>query len=127
VELLLLIIVLIYQWLHPKSLYGDVFSSTVPPKPPRNILHFLSQLIFDGESEICTYEHALHLWRFCGSHNITDGNTICKMFTLTFAGPVKKSCETFLATSIHTSKQFMLEFLHAFENYDYDGLCAETS
>ena len=126
-ELLFLIIVLIYQWLHPKSLYGDVFSSTVPPKTPRNILHFLSQLIFDGESEICTHEHALHLGIFCGSHNITDGITICKMFTLTFSSQVKKWCDTFPATSSHTSKQFMLEFLHAFENYDYDGLCAETS
>jgi hypothetical protein len=27
--------------------------------------------------------------------------------------------------SIHTWEQFMREFLHAFENYDYDNLCAE--
>jgi hypothetical protein len=35
------------------------FSSTAPPKPPRNILHFFSQLTFDGESEIYAYEHVL--------------------------------------------------------------------
>jgi hypothetical protein len=29
------------------------------------------------------------------------------------------------ATSIHTWEQFMCEFLHAFENYDYDELCKE--
>jgi hypothetical protein len=27
------------------------FYGTLPPKPPRNILHFLSQLKFDGEGE----------------------------------------------------------------------------
>jgi hypothetical protein len=29
------------------------------------------------------------------------------------------------ATSIHTREQFKHEFLHAFENYDYDKLCEE--
>jgi hypothetical protein len=101
------------------------FSGTVPPKPPRNILHFLSQLRFDGESEISASEHALHFWKFCCSHNITDGNTICRLFTLTFAGRVKSWCETLSIASIHTWEQFMREFLHAFENYDYDNLCAE--
>jgi hypothetical protein len=30
-----------------------------------------------------------------------------------------------LATSIHTWEQFMCKFLHAFENYDFDNLCAK--
>jgi hypothetical protein len=54
------------------------FSGTVPPKPPRNILHFLSQLRFDGEGEISTPKHAFNFWKFCGYHNITDRNIICR-------------------------------------------------
>jgi hypothetical protein len=45
------------------------------------------------------------------------------MLTLTFAGRVKNWCKTLLATSIHTWEQFMNDFLHAFENHDYDKLC----
>jgi hypothetical protein len=91
----------------------------------RNILHFLSQLKFDGEGEISASEHAFNFWKFCCSHNITNGNVICRLFTLTFAGRVKSWCETLSVASIHTWEQFMHEFLHAFENYDYDNLCAE--
>jgi hypothetical protein len=40
------------------------FSGTVPPKPPRNILHFLSQLKFDGEGETSASEHALNSGNF---------------------------------------------------------------
>jgi hypothetical protein len=63
------------------------FSGTVPPKPPRNILHFLSQLKFDGEGETTASEHAFKFWKFCSFQNITNGNVICRLFTLTFAGP----------------------------------------
>ena len=65
------------------------FSGTIPPKPPRNILHLLSQLRFDSESEISAYEHAFNLWNFFGSHNIIDRNIVCRLFTLTFADWVK--------------------------------------
>jgi hypothetical protein len=92
----------------------EVIFDTVPPKPPRNILHFLSQLRFNGESEISTSENALHLWNCFCSHNSTDGNTICTLFTLTFVGQVKSWCETFPDTSIHTWEKFMHEVLHAF-------------
>jgi hypothetical protein len=62
---------------------------TLPPKPIRNILHFLSQLKFDGEGETSASGHDLNFLKFCCSHNITNGNGICRLFTLTFAVQVK--------------------------------------
>ena len=102
-----------------------LFSGILPPKPPRNILHFFLQLRFDGESESSASKHALHFWKFCCSHNITDRNTICMLFTLTFVVRVNCWCDTLSVASIHTWEQFMHEFFHDFENYDYDKLCEE--
>jgi len=62
------------------------FSSNVPPKLVRKILHFLSQLRFDGEGETTVSKHVFNFWKFCGSHNITNDNVICMLFTLTFTG-----------------------------------------
>jgi hypothetical protein len=85
----------------------------------------LSQLKFDGEGETYASRHALHFWKFCCSHNITNENVICSMFTLTFAGQVKSGARLCRPASIHTWEQFMREFFHSFENYDYDKLCEE--
>jgi hypothetical protein len=103
------------------------FSGIVPLKTPRNILHFLSQIKFDGEGETTASEHAFQIWKFCCSQNITNESVICRLFTLTLAGQVKSWCETLSVASIHTWEQFMHQFWHAFENYDYDDLCAEIS
>jgi len=103
------------------------FFGTVPPKPPGKILHFFSKLRFDGEGEISASKHDFNFWKFCGSHNITHRNIICRLFTLTFVGQVKSWRETLSATSIHTWEQFLCESLHAFENFDYDESCAEMS
>jgi hypothetical protein len=103
------------------------FYGTIPPKPPIKILHFLLRLKSDGEGETCASEHALKFWKFCCSQNITDGSGICRLFILTFEGRVRRWCKTLLVTSIHTWEYFMLQFWHAFENYDYDYLCAEIS
>jgi hypothetical protein len=77
------------------------FSSSVPPKPPRNILHFLSQLRFDGKGEISASKHGFNFYKFCGSHNITNRNIICRLFTLTFVVWVKIWCETLLSLFTH--------------------------
>jgi hypothetical protein len=99
------------------------FYDNVPPKTPRNNLHFFSQLKFDGEGETSACEHAFKSWKLFSSHNIADGNFICRLFTLTFAGWVKSWCDTLSGISIHMWEQFIHEFLHNFENYDYDQLC----
>jgi hypothetical protein len=87
----------------------------------------LSQIKFDGEGEMIASEHACKLWKFCCSHNNTNGSVICRLFSLTFAGRVKSWCETLSTVSIHTWEQFMCQFWHDFENYDYDDFCAEIS
>jgi hypothetical protein len=40
------------------------FSDTVPLKPPRNILHFLSQIKFDGEGETLHLNMLLNFGNF---------------------------------------------------------------
>jgi hypothetical protein len=105
----------------------EMFFGTFPPKTPRKILHFLSQLKFNGEGETNSFEHAFQLWKFCCSHNITNGSAICRLFTLIFVVRVKSLCETLPIASIHTWEQFMYQIWHSFENYDYDDLCAEIS
>jgi hypothetical protein len=59
--------------------------------------------------------------------DINDGYVICRIFTLTFASRVKRWRETLSDASIHTWEHFVHDFFHAFENYDYDKLCAEIS
>jgi hypothetical protein len=78
------------------------FSSTIAPKPPRNILHLFSQLKFDGEGETIASQHDFKFFEFYYFHNITNGNIICRLFTLTFTCWVKSWCETLLAASNHT-------------------------
>ena len=63
----------------------------------------------------------------CLKHNIIDPNVICRLFTLTFQGQVKYWFDSFLANSIHSFSEFVIEFLSYFYNYDYDELSEELS
>jgi hypothetical protein len=101
-----------------RCIYGSVSCST-----PINIVTLLKKVKFDGKGETYVYKYAFEFIQNYFSHNITHEGIMCNLFTLTFEGWIKIWCENLPIASIHTWKQFIHEFLYAFENYDNDKLC----
>lgn len=89
------------------------------------ILNLLSKVQFDGEEVTFAPKHVLQFIQNCISYNIFNQDVICKLFTPTIEGRVRRWCETLPIASIHTFKQFIDEFLSVFAKYDFDRLCDE--
>ena len=80
---------------------------------------------FDGESEIAASLHSLIFQKKFLSCNIVYQSLICRLFTLTFIGWIKKWFKAFITTSIHSWVHFLELFISAHKNHDYDQLCDE--
>jgi hypothetical protein len=89
------------------------------------ILNLLSKVQFDGEEVTFAPKHVLQFIQNCISYNIFNQDVMCKLFTSTIEGRVRRWCETLPIASIHTFKQFIDEFLSVFAKYDFDRLCDE--
>ena len=81
-----------------------------------------SALTFDGEGNTSAVDHISKFIYKCLRHKIIDPNVTCRLFSLTFQDRVKCWFESFLANSIHSLSEFVIEFLSDFNNYDYDEL-----
>jgi hypothetical protein len=83
----------------------------------------LSNLKFDHESKISTFDHLYQFIDKCKSFDITNDNEICKLFTLTFQGRTQKRYKVIPGKSIHSWNHFMHVFLLAHQNYNFEKLC----
>ena len=92
---------------------------------PSKTLYILSELTFDGEGSTSAEDHLCNFFYKCLKNNIIDPNVICILLALTFQGQVKYWFESFLANSIHSLCEFVIEFLLDFNNYDYDEVSEE--
>lgn len=92
---------------------------------PLKIVNLLSKVKFDRERITSASEHVLQFIQNYVSNNILHEGFMCRLFTLTFEGRVKKWCETLPVASIHTLEQFIDEILFSLENYDFNNLCIE--
>lgn len=50
---------------------------------------------------------------------------MCGTCTLTFIGQAKKWCQSLSDASIRRWDEFITNFLHAFQDYDYGKVCIE--
>ena len=92
---------------------------------PNKTTSLLSRLEFDGEGKIFVRDHLLKFLNKRVKYNINDLNLMCRLFTPTFRGWIKRWLETFPLYYIYTWFEFADHFLDDFEIYDYDKLCLE--
>lgn len=83
------------------------------------IIHVLSQFMFDGEGGTNVSKHINDFIRFCKYHEIYDKDIACMLFTLTLEGHVNWWCHTLPSASIHSFQQFHKELHQCFDRYDY--------
>ena len=81
--------------------------------------NFLSKKKFNGESEIPIVDYLFKFIKKCTFGKITDNGALCRLFTLTFIGRIKKWFDAFMTKSFHSWEQFMELFLLAHHKYDY--------
>lgn len=79
----------------------------------------LYQLNFDGEGDISTTKHFFHLFKFCESDLIEDGDMACVIFFLTLEGRVNWWFHTLPSASIHSFAQFLKKIIQDFDRHDY--------
>jgi len=90
---------------------GHTFSSCRPARNiPKKQLESLSNLKFDGESKISSFDHLYQFIDKCKNFNITNDNEICGLFTLTFQGLVQKWYRALPAKCIHSWNHFIEVF-----------------
>lgn len=105
---------------------GHALNSLEPTRGmPEKQIESLSQLNFDGESNISTLNHIDGFVNRCKYFNIIVDNEICRLFTLTFIGQIRKWFLVLPENSIHSWKHFCQVFLKTHQNYSYNGLCLE--
>jgi hypothetical protein len=103
------------------TLFEHAFNVSLPVIPNKTTDLF-SEHTFDGEGNTSAVDHISNFFYKCLRHNTIDPNVTCRLFALTFRGQVKYWFESFLANSIHSLSEFLIEFLSYFNNYDYDEL-----
>ena len=92
---------------------------------PKNTTNLMLKDKFNGESEISTFAYSFMFHRNYLSCNISNQNLICKLFSLTFTGQIRKWFNSFTIGSIHSWVQFMEIFIIVHQNYNYDQLYDE--
>lgn len=106
------------------SAWDHVFSLLLHTKiHPKKTINLLLKDKFSGESEISVSAHSLLFLKKYLSCKITDLGLLCRLFSLSFAGQIRKWFDTFKIGSIHSWVHFQTSFISAHQNYDYDQLC----
>lgn len=89
----------------------------------QKIVDSLSKQKFNGESDIRAINHLFESITKCRSQRITNEDVVCRIFTLTLKGWIRKWFDSFTIESIHSWRQFIEIFLLVHQNYDYNKLC----
>ena len=69
--------------------------------------------------------HLYNIQRKRLSHKTTDQGALCRFFSCTFEGRIKKWFDSFMSKSSHSWNKSMELFLISHHNYDYNQLCDE--
>jgi len=92
---------------------------------PKKRVDFVSKIKFEGEGGRFASQHVRHFLCNCNFYKVSNDLVKCIFFSLTLKGWIKQWFEAFPNNSIHTW-EIIHELLDAFENCDYNELCAEV-
>ena len=96
------------------SIWDHAFNSLQPNEHIlKNTTNLFSKVKFNGESKIDALGHLYQFNKKCLSHDTSNQGTLCRLFTTTFEGHIKKWFDALTIVSFHSWEQFMQLFVNA--------------
>lgn len=89
---------------------------------PIQVVNLLSKTKFNSKKNFSTFDHRLQFILYCNKYDINEG-VMWNIFTLTLTCLAKEWYRSLPFTSINTWDEFTKNFLHAFEDYNYEKVC----